>query len=203
MIDRKPVSIDSDDEHHIKLMHRQSKNDTNNDASQVIAFIPIGSTVVVQWEGRGLWTHGMTNGKGNHNHHNWSHNIQVTTMGRIITCNRQHIKLTLITAEEYIHYQAKKHTNRQTDPLDAILDHIKNNPQSYSNEITLNKNNDCQDIHGEQGAKKKNPQGNDQEHIQKILNKTRMDNDDIQKGENIIKTRYGRTIRKPDRLTYQ
>ena len=26
-------------------------------------------------------------------------------------------------------------------------------PQSYSNEITLNKNNDCQDIHGEKGAK--------------------------------------------------
>ena len=120
-------------------------------------------------------------------------------MGRIITCNRQHIKLMSITAEEYIHYQAKK---RQTDPLDAILDHIKNNPQSYSNEITHNKNNDCQDIHGEQGAKN-NPQGNDQEDIQKILNKTRLETDYIQKGENTFKARYGRTIRKPDRFMYQ
>ena len=80
----------------------------------------------------------MIAGKGNHNHHNWSYKIQVTTSERIITQNRQHIKPTSITAEEYIHYQAKKHTNRQTDQLDAILDHIKNNPQSYSNKTTHN-----------------------------------------------------------------
>ena len=101
VIDRKPVSIDNDDEHHIKLMHRQSKNDSNNDASQVFAYIPIGSSVVVQWEDRGPWTHGTIIGKGNHNHHNRSYCIQVTTLGRIITCNRQHIKLTLITAQDY------------------------------------------------------------------------------------------------------
>ena len=35
------------------------------------------------------------------------------------------------------------------------------------------------------------------------LNNTRVDNNGIQKGENIVKTRYGRTIMKPDRLTYQ
>ena len=40
----KPVSVDNDDEHHAKLIHRQSKNDTNNDASQVFASIPIGLT---------------------------------------------------------------------------------------------------------------------------------------------------------------
>ena len=56
----------------------------------------------------------MIVGKGDHNHHNQSYNIQVTTMGRIITCNRQHIKPTSITAEEYIHYEAKEHTNRST-----------------------------------------------------------------------------------------
>ena len=33
-----------------------------------------------------------------------------------------------ITAADYIHYQATKHENRQTDPLDAIPEHIKNNP---------------------------------------------------------------------------
>ena len=37
-------------------------------------------------------------------------------------CNRQHIKPTPITAEDYIHYQANKHV--KTDPLDAILAHI-------------------------------------------------------------------------------
>ena len=80
----------------------QSKTDTNNDASQVFVSIPIGSTVAVQWEDGGLWTHGTIVGRGDHNHHNWSYNIQVTMMGRIITCNRHHIKLTSITAEDYI-----------------------------------------------------------------------------------------------------
>ena len=124
-MDRKPVSIDSDDEHQMKLIHRQSKNLTNNDASQIFASIPIGSTVAVQQEDRELWTHEMIVEKGDHNHHKQSYNIQVTTMGRIITHNRQHIKLMSITAEEYIYYQAEKHTKRQTDPLDAILDHFK------------------------------------------------------------------------------
>ena len=58
-----------------------------------------------------------------------------------------------ITAEDYIHYQAQKHTNKQTDPVDAILDHIKNNPQSYLNKVTHNNNNDSQNIHDEQVKK--------------------------------------------------
>ena len=114
VVNRKPVSVDNDDEHHKKLMHRQGKNDTNNDTSQVFVSIPIGSTVVVQWEDRGPQTHGMIVGKGDHNHHNWSYKIQVTTTGRIITHNRQHIKPTSIAAEDYMCYQAWKHTNRST-----------------------------------------------------------------------------------------
>ena len=112
VIDRKPVNVDNDDKHHIELMHRQHKNDTNNDASQVFVSIPIGSTVAVQWDSGGPWTHGMIVGKGNHNYHNQSYKIQVTTTGKIITRNRQHIKPTPITAEEYIHYQALKHTDK-------------------------------------------------------------------------------------------
>ena len=97
---------------------------TQSDASLVFVSIPIGSTVAVQWEDRGPWTHGMIVRKGNHNHHNQSYKIQVTTASKIITCNRQHIKATTIAAEDYMHYQARKHTITQTDPLDAILDHI-------------------------------------------------------------------------------
>ena len=47
-IGRKPVHEENDDEHHTKLMHRQSKNNTNNDASQVFASIPIGSSSSVR-----------------------------------------------------------------------------------------------------------------------------------------------------------
>ena len=57
VIDRKPLSGDNDDKHHKKLVHRQSKNDVNNDASQVFVSIPIWSTVAVQQEDGGLWTH--------------------------------------------------------------------------------------------------------------------------------------------------
>ena len=48
VIDRKPIGGDNDDEHHSKLVHRQYKNNTNNDASPVFASFPIGSAVVVQ-----------------------------------------------------------------------------------------------------------------------------------------------------------
>ena len=160
VVDKKPVSVDNDDEHHKKLLHRQGKNAMKNDASQVFVSIPIGSTVVVQWEDGGLWTHGMIVGKGHYNHNNWSYKIQATTTGRIITCNRQHIKPTSVTAEDYMCYQARKHINIQTNPLDTILDCIKKKPQSYS-KTTHNNNNNSQDTHGEHGDKN-NSQGSGQ-----------------------------------------
>ena len=49
VLDRKPFSVHNDDKHHRKLMHRQGKNDPNNDTSQVFVSVPIGSTVAVQW----------------------------------------------------------------------------------------------------------------------------------------------------------
>ena len=147
VIDRKPVNVDDDDEHHKNLMHRQSKNDTNNYVSQVFISIPIGSTVAVQWEDGGLWTHRMIIGKGNHNHHNWSYKIQIITTGRIIMCNRQHIKPASITAEEYMCYQARKHTYIQTDPLDAILNHTKIIHSHSSNKTTHKNNNGSKGVH--------------------------------------------------------
>ena len=122
VIDKKLISIDNDDEHHKNLTQRQGKNDQNKDTSQIFVSIPIGSTVVVQWENGGPWAHGTIIGKGDHNHHNRLYKIQVIATGRIITYNRQHIKPTPITTEDYMHYQARKHT--RTDPFNAILDHI-------------------------------------------------------------------------------
>ena len=139
-------------------------------------------------------------GKGDHNHYNRSYKIQVTTTGRIITCNRQHIKPTPITAENYMCYQARKHT--KTDLLNAILDHIKKNPHSYSNKAISNKRDDNQNTHGEHGVRN-NSQGSRQEQIEEISDSTRVDNNNINEGENIVKTRFGRIVRKPDRLMYQ
>ena len=102
--------------------------------------IPIGSTVVVQWEDGRLWIHGAILGKGDHNHRNRSYKIQVTTTGRIITHNRQHIMPTRITAEDYMCYQARKHT--KTEPLNAILDHIQKSPHTYADKTISNERHD-------------------------------------------------------------
>ena len=45
------------------------------------ASLLIGSTVVVQCNDGGPWTHGMIEGKGNHNHHDRSYNICITKTG--------------------------------------------------------------------------------------------------------------------------
>ena len=50
VVDCKLIGQDCDDEHHHKLVDRQQKN---NDASPVFAFISIGSTVAVQREDGG------------------------------------------------------------------------------------------------------------------------------------------------------
>ena len=153
VIDRKPIDRYNDDEHHGKRVHRQHKNDTNNDALPVVGFIPLGSTVAVQWEDGGPWTHGMVIGMGDQNHHNQSYTIQITTTGRRITHKRQYVRLTPITIENYICYQATKHANRQTDPLDATLEYIKNSAMSYSNRTVQSNINNTQSSHDKQQPK--------------------------------------------------
>ena len=110
VLDRKPLGGDYDDEHHSRLIDRWHKN--NNDASPIFASIPIGSAVAVQQEDGGLWTHGTIVGTGDHNHHDWSYTVQLTTNGRRISQKRWHIKPTSVTADAYIQYQATKHTNK-------------------------------------------------------------------------------------------
>ena len=48
VMDRPPINVDNDDEHHQTLMHSQGKNDQGNDTSKIFMSIPIGSTVAVQ-----------------------------------------------------------------------------------------------------------------------------------------------------------
>ena len=79
---------------------------------------------------------------------------------------------------------------------------ILKNPQSHSNKAILNEKDDSQNTHGEHGVRS-NSQGSRQEQIGEISNGTRVHNDNIKEGENIVKTRYGRIVRKPDRLMYQ
>ena len=98
--------------------------------SKSFVSLPIGSTVAVQWEDRGLWTHGTIEVKSNHNHHNRSYKIHITKTGKIVICNRQHIKPTLILAEYYFHDQLHKHI--KTDPLENILAQLDKQPSTYN-----------------------------------------------------------------------
>ena len=86
VLDHKPIRQDCDDGHHNKLEDEQQRN--NNDALPVFACIPIESAVAVQQDDSRLWTHGTVVGTGDHNHHNRSYIVQLTTNGRYITCNR-------------------------------------------------------------------------------------------------------------------
>ena len=97
ILDCKPLVKDLDDDHHAKLTERQQKN--NNDTSAIFPCISMGSAVLVQQGDGGLWMHGTVVHTGDHNHHDRSYTIQLTTNGRCITCNRHHIKLTAVTVD--------------------------------------------------------------------------------------------------------
>ena len=83
----------------------------------------------------------MIVGMGNNNHHDRSYTIQLTTNGRCITQNRQHIKPTAVTADTYLQYQSIKHSNIKTDRLVEILNTINKNPTAYAIRQTTNINN--------------------------------------------------------------
>ena len=193
VMDRPPININNGDGHHKTLMHRQGKNGWGSDTSTIFMPIPIGSTVVVQWEDRGPWTHGTVVDKGNHNHHNRSYKTHVTKTGRIITHSRQHIRPTPITVGNSLHNQVNKHT--KPDPLDGILDHIQKHPPPPTTKTITNerpnsnimpdthKETNCiQDIKGKQ---------REEEDINTILDYEHRNN-----GENFVRTRCGRIAKK-------
>ena len=136
VLDCKPLVEDFDDDCHAKLIERQQKN--NTDTSAIFLCIPIGSAVAVQQENGGPWTHGTVVGTGDHNHHDKSYTIQLTTNGRCIICNRHHIKPTAVTADTYIQYHSTKQRNARADPLAEILNNITKNPAAYVTRKTTN-----------------------------------------------------------------
>ena len=73
---------------------------------------------------------------------------------------------------------------------------------SYSNRTVQSNINNTQCTHSDQQPLN-SPQERRQEHIQGTVTNTREDNNRIQQDENVVKTRYGKAIRKPNRLTYQ
>ena len=201
IIDCKPLVEDCDDDCHAKIIERQQKN--NNDTAVTFSCIPIGSAVVVQQEDDGPWTHGTVVGIGDHNHHDKSYTIQLTTSDRCITHNRHHIKPTAVTADTYIQYQSTKQHSTRADPLAEILNNITKNPAAY---VTRQTTNDS-----EQSNTKQEEEAKDNEHCSmKESNITKQpctqavkDNRTIIKHGDTIRTRSGCISKKLDRLEYR
>ena len=102
VINRLPVNSNNDGEHYEVLLKKQAKDDKNHETFINYVSFPLGSTVVVQQEGGGLWTHGTMVGRGYHNHNNRSYIIYITKTGHVITRNSKHIKVIPIMAEQYL-----------------------------------------------------------------------------------------------------
>ena len=114
VMNRPSLHTNNDNEHHKVFTSRQDKNDQNNDTSKNLVSLPTGSTVVVQQEDGGPWTHRTIEDKGYHNHHNRSYKVCITKTGRIVTCNRQHVRPTPIKAENFLHNQLNRHTKKRS-----------------------------------------------------------------------------------------
>ena len=69
--------------------------------------------------------------------------------------------------------------------------------KAISNERDVNKN-----IDGEQGVRN-DLQSSREKLTEEVCPNIRVVNEQINEGENIVKTRYGRIVKKPDRLMYQ
>ena len=67
-----------------------------------------------------------------------------------------------------------------------------------------NERDDNQNTHGEHGVRN-SLQGSGQKQTEEIYSSSRVVNEHINEGENIniVKPRYGRIVKKPDRLMYQ
>ena len=109
------------------------KNDKNHDTPRIYASVPIGSTVVVQYEDGRLWAHGTVENKGDHNHNGRPYTTQMTKADWLITRNSKHVKPTQITAEQYLQDQLNKHV--VTDPPEDILKQLEK--QMHTNHACL------------------------------------------------------------------
>ena len=68
----------------------------------------MGSTVALQCKDQ--WRHGLIEDANSIDHNGITYIIEVTKMGRLITCKLRHIYSTAITMEWYLQEQIKKGT---------------------------------------------------------------------------------------------
>ena len=101
---------------------------------------------------------------------------------------------TPISAEHYLWKQLFQHT--KTDPLNNILDHLKKYPPTPNIANTTSKEpNNNSTVHEHTAPKSIQ---NNNEKVQEEINTNKAENSQYSNdGENVIRTRYGRVVKKP------
>ena len=95
ILSRPPIHANSDNYHHETLVEIKSKAVRNYDTLRNYNSVPIGSTVVVQRQDQGLWTHGTIVEKGDQN---------MTKKGQLIARKSKHVNMMPITSEQYLRH---------------------------------------------------------------------------------------------------
>ena len=85
--------------------------------------------------------------------------------------------------------------------MEDILECIRNNPAAYANRVIHYNSKKIQKTHPEQQLENVHKEGAGAH--TKTVNNTMEDTGSTQQNIKIVKTRDGRTIRKPDRLKYE
>ena len=141
---------------------------------------------------------------GDHNHHDRSYVIQLTTNGRCISRNRWHIRPTTVTADKYLQHQSNKQSNIKTDPLAEMLNNINRNPAIYGTRQVRNINNTCEQYNEQTTNKIVQEEANIEQYNKKAdssqergTSGTHNRKASLQENE-VNRMRSGRIVRKPD-----
>ena len=94
-----PINFNANNDHYEALKTCQDKYTKDSDTHKDSFPFPIGSTVPVQHEDDGPWTHGIVKETNGTYHQEQSYIILVMKTGRLIMSNMVHIHSTPVTTE--------------------------------------------------------------------------------------------------------
>ena len=106
--------------------------------SDISNSIPLGSTVVDQWEVMTTWSNGNIVDKENYNQIGWSYREHVRRTVWLIARKGKHMKAAPFTVEHYLMDHLYK--DRKMDTLEEILRHVKKQPLQDDNNTNAETN---------------------------------------------------------------
>ena len=117
--------------------------------------------------------------------------------------------ITSITADTHLQYQSTKQSNTRTDPLADILSNINKNPTAYATVQTPNINYSGGQYNKQSNSSQKEEEKDKEQYNTRPNNNCRQGNTSIPRDNKtmfqdseVIKTRLGQVVKKPDRLAY-